>query len=196
MLDRATFATIIEDAPLVSIDLIVTDSGGQLLVGKRVNEPAKDAWFVPGGRIKKDETLPDALNRIASAELELSNITWEDKNVAGVFTHLYDTNALGIPDVTTHYVVIGYRLDAPHGFDIEKLPTASETKQSGFQPDRPRPQHSKFAWVKDPADADAFRWLFAYSPYHRIRPKTKYPAVLVFTADSDDRCLNKALIRP
>jgi prolyl oligopeptidase len=32
-----------------------------------------------------------------------------------------------------------------------------------------------------------FRALNAYSPYHRVRPRTKYPSVLVVSADSDDR---------
>lgn len=45
-------------------------------------------------------------------------------------------------------------------------------------------------WVDDygsPADEDAFATLFAYSPYHNIRPGEPYPAVLVMTADTDDR---------
>ena len=36
-------------------------------------------------------------------------------------------------------------------------------------------------------DADQFRWLYAYSPYHRVKPGTEYPAVLFMTADTDTR---------
>jgi prolyl oligopeptidase len=36
----------------------------------------------------------------------------------------------------------------------------------------------------DPAQ---FRALYAYSPYHNLKPGTKYPATLVTTADTDDR---------
>jgi prolyl oligopeptidase len=36
-------------------------------------------------------------------------------------------------------------------------------------------------------DAEAFRWLLAYSPLHNLRPGTKYPPTLVCTADTDDR---------
>jgi prolyl oligopeptidase len=39
----------------------------------------------------------------------------------------------------------------------------------------------------DPADAAAFQTLLAYSPYHNIRAGTSYPAILVTTADTDDR---------
>jgi prolyl oligopeptidase len=36
-------------------------------------------------------------------------------------------------------------------------------------------------------DAAQFRFLYAYSPYHRVREKTAYPAVLLTTAESDSR---------
>jgi prolyl oligopeptidase len=45
-------------------------------------------------------------------------------------------------------------------------------------------------WVDDygfPAKQDDFRRLLAYSPYHNIRSGTFYPAILVSTADTDDR---------
>ncbi len=45
-------------------------------------------------------------------------------------------------------------------------------------------------WVDDygsPEDPEEFRALYAYSPYHNIRPGTDYPSVLVTTADTDDR---------
>jgi prolyl oligopeptidase len=36
-------------------------------------------------------------------------------------------------------------------------------------------------------DADAFRWLYAYSPYHHVKDGTPYPAVLLTTGESDSR---------
>ncbi|MDQ4087087.1 MAG: prolyl oligopeptidase family serine peptidase [Pseudomonadota bacterium] len=45
-------------------------------------------------------------------------------------------------------------------------------------------------WVDDygyPDRPEDFRILRAYSPYHNIRAGTRYPAVLVTTADTDDR---------
>ncbi len=47
-----------------------------------------------------------------------------------------------------------------------------------------------WAWVDDYGSSDdrkGFKYLSAYSPYHNIKPGTKYPAVLVTTADHDDR---------
>ena len=36
-------------------------------------------------------------------------------------------------------------------------------------------------------DAEQFEFLYAYSPYHNLKPGTAYPATLVTTADHDDR---------
>jgi hypothetical protein len=45
------FAHIVGLVPLVSIDLIIRDANGNVLVALRTNEPAKGVYFVPGGRI-------------------------------------------------------------------------------------------------------------------------------------------------
>ena len=45
-------------------------------------------------------------------------------------------------------------------------------------------------WVDDYGSADdpeEFKALYAYSPHHNIKPGTEYPAVMVTTADTDDR---------
>ncbi len=45
-------------------------------------------------------------------------------------------------------------------------------------------------WVDDYGSAEnagEFQALLAYSPYHNLKPGTKYPATLVTTADTDDR---------
>lgn len=36
-------------------------------------------------------------------------------------------------------------------------------------------------------NADDFKVLYSYSPYHHVRPETQYPALLMLSADSDDR---------
>ena len=68
-LGREEFLEVVDRAPLVSIDLAVRDAKGRVLLGKRTNEPAKGCWFVPGGRIHKNERLDAAFRRICLDEL-------------------------------------------------------------------------------------------------------------------------------
>ncbi len=45
-------------------------------------------------------------------------------------------------------------------------------------------------WIPEygsPEKPEELRWLYAYSPYHRVRPGERYPAVYLFTAESDTR---------
>ena len=47
-----------------------------------------------------------------------------------------------------------------------------------------------WAWTSDYGSADnaeEFKALHAYSPYHNLKPGVRYPATLVTTADHDDR---------
>lgn len=127
-----TFKSIIQHTPLISIDLIVRNEAGEVLLGKRVNAPAKDYWFVPGGRVRKNETLDDAFVRLVKEELGIeSGIVRTDAKFLGVFEHFYDDCVFG-DDVSTHYVVLAYN------FNI------SNTANISFQ------QHEIFKWfLKD-----------------------------------------------
>ena len=52
-----------------------------------------------------------------------------------------------------------------------------------------------WAWASDYGtsdDPELFEALRAYSPYHNIRPGTRYPATLITTADHDDRVVGDA----
>ena len=56
--------------PIPCVDLLVTHEGSLLLM-LRNNEPAKDLWFTPGGRIFKNETLEEAVKRVLYEETGL-----------------------------------------------------------------------------------------------------------------------------
>ncbi len=105
MLNNEQFLRIVEATPLVSIDLVIHDGRGRVLLGLRRNRPAQHSWFVPGGRIWKNERVADALKRIARREI---GALPEHTRLLGVFDHLYEDNFLGAPGVSTHYVVLGY----------------------------------------------------------------------------------------
>lgn len=119
---------VIEKSPLISIDLIVRDFEGKILLGRRINEPAKGMWFVPGGRIRKNENLDDAFARISSFEIGIKYHRSQARFI-GVFEHKYNTNFLGTADIGTHYIVLAYEL----------RPTILPNKL-------PITQHNEFGW--------------------------------------------------
>jgi colanic acid biosynthesis protein WcaH len=59
--------------PLPCVDLLVTHKG-HLLLMLRNNEPRKDLWFTPGGRIHRNESLTEAVKRVLSEETGLQPI--------------------------------------------------------------------------------------------------------------------------
>ena len=119
-LDKVTFRTVVRSAPLVSIDLVVINSQGQVLLGQRTNRPAQGFWFVPGGRILKNEAMAAAFLRLSKAELGFAS-ELGDAEFLGVYEHFYTDNFSGT-DFSTHYVVLGYRL--VHDLDLNSLPDA------------------------------------------------------------------------
>ena len=55
-----------------------------------------------------------------------------------------------------------------------------------------RYQNSRIArlWIPEygsAEDAEQFRWLYAYSPYHRVRQGERYPATFLLAAEGDSR---------
>ena len=68
LLSPADFHTVVRLAPLVSVDLIIRNPQGEILLGLRANEPAKGFYFVPGGIVLKHERLRDAFTRILKRE--------------------------------------------------------------------------------------------------------------------------------
>jgi colanic acid biosynthesis protein WcaH len=103
------FARVVRLAPLVSIDLIIRDANQNVLVGLRTNEPAKGVYFVPGGCIRKDETIQNAFVRILESEIGC-RASFEDARFLGVFQHFYSTNRHGFSGYGTHYIVLAYEL--------------------------------------------------------------------------------------
>lgn len=110
VLNDEEFSKIVRFAPLVSIDLIIRDPDRKVLVGVRNNEPAKNFYFVPGGRIRKDETLEDAFARILTAETGCS-VDFNEARFLGVYQHMYPNNRFDHSGYGTHYVVLAYELN-------------------------------------------------------------------------------------
>jgi colanic acid biosynthesis protein WcaH len=117
------FYTLVQHTPLVSVDLICRDAQQRVLLGWRSNRPAQASWFVPGGRIRKDERVAQVLARLLQTELGLAPQHHSPPQFFGAFEHLYEDNAAAAPGWGTHYVVLAYELqlsaDAPLQADAQ-----------------------------------------------------------------------------
>jgi colanic acid biosynthesis protein WcaH len=122
-IDDALFRDIIENIPLVSLDLLVKRDGN-ILLGRRLNDPAKGYWFTIGGRILKNERIDSAISRITQDEL--GTLLDHPAEFVGVFEHLYDDS--NFEGVSTHYINLVYEVE----FDS--------------LPDLPRDQHDAYRW--------------------------------------------------
>ena len=110
LVPRAAFRTLVRWAPIVSIDLILLNAAGEVLLGYRTNRPARHRWFVPGGRVFKGERLDDALARIARRETGVA-VDPCKALFCGVYQHFYRNSVFGDSRrLPTHYVVLAYRI--------------------------------------------------------------------------------------
>lgn len=136
-LPAADFAAACAALPLVSVDLYVTlpvASQPCLLLGLRNNRPAQGWWFTPGGRVRKGETVPHALARVALEELGCALEHAQAPRLLGVWDHIYPDSAFN-PNAGTHYVNLAYTLALPC---LDEAPLPASTT--------PGAQHSQWRW--------------------------------------------------
>jgi len=124
MLDDQTFKTVVRSTPLISIDLLVKKDK-KILLGKRINKPAQGYLFSIGGRVYKNETINNAMMRIAKDELNIElKLT---PRFIGVFEHFYDDSIY--QDVSTHYVNLTYEIEIEEVLNL------------------PNEQHNQYQWL-------------------------------------------------
>jgi colanic acid biosynthesis protein WcaH len=113
MIEPNRYVDIIKDTTLVSADLLVINEE-RILLGRRLNEPAKDYLFNPGARIYKYETEEEALIRVAKTEVGLDLIEENNNNkykykidFLGNYNHTYNNNFKN-NRFGTHYLTHAY----------------------------------------------------------------------------------------
>ena len=121
-------STVVRLVPMVSIDLIVRNARGQVLLGLRINEPAKGFYFVPGSMIRKGERLREAFARTLKDETGLT-ADFATARLLGVYEHFYDKNRFGEAGYGTHYVVLGY---AARVADVSALARDNQHSELGW----------------------------------------------------------------
>lgn len=131
-LDGNTWKNCIKSMPVFGIDLIVFTKEKGILMGKRKNNPAKDSFFVPGGRVYKNEQRSEAFSRILKTETGLS-INFERSKFIGIFEHFYNVTYWSNEE-STHYIIEARFIDI-----------SNQVNQLNIDMDE---QHVSFKWFK------------------------------------------------
>ena len=146
ILSSGQHLSLIRNAPLIAIDLVVKNEKNQVLVGLRKNLPAANTWFVPGGRIQKGERIEDGFKRVTKDELGI-DMAYNKNDIIGVFEHIYDENYYMESGISTHYVVIA-------------IAVRTRVNLVGL----PRKQHRDWAWLSEPGR------FYGYDTHENVKP--------------------------
>ena len=111
---------VVDLTPLISFDFVIRNRCNQVLLGKRVNAPARGYWFVPGGRVLKNEPISTAFLRLTEIELGVAYPVSAARYL-GLYQHFYPDSIFG-DEVSTHYLVNAFEWVIDHALDA--LPEA------------------------------------------------------------------------
>jgi colanic acid biosynthesis protein WcaH len=133
--------TIVRHVPIVAVDLVVRHEGGVVL-GRRTTPPARGEWFVPGGRLRKGESIDDAVDRLAREELGVEVAVGRR---LGAYEHRWDESEFD--DVATkQYVPVGVVV-RPRGDDF--VPDDQHAELRVFDPPFPDFHPHVEAYLRD-----------------------------------------------
>jgi colanic acid biosynthesis protein WcaH len=155
MLPLNLFKLALEHLPLFAIDLLIINEQNEILLGKRVNAPAKGYWFVPGGRVFKNESLSDAFGRITKAELGIE-LPYVNASLIGLYDHFYSDSVIS-DDISTHYINAAHVIKT--NFLLKELPNL---------------QHADYRWVAvHELDSDPDVHLYSKVFLHELKEHLK-----------------------
>ena len=112
------YKDIIKSVPILCVDVVVRIKGSYLLVRRR-EEPLKDVFWVPGGRVFLEETLDDAAWRKLAGEVGIKR--WGELKKIGLYEDIFEESSLGKHAYHTLSVVFQYDLNTlPSTINIDR----------------------------------------------------------------------------
>ena len=131
-LSEEIWRTCVNSIPIFGIDMIIFSRKNGVLMGRRINNPARGKLFVPGGRVYKNERIRDAFNRILLSETGLT-FPFEKSTSLGLYEHFYDVTTWSTIECSTHYIIEGRLIEV----DPENIKPKINLNE----------QHSNFEWI-------------------------------------------------
>jgi ADP-ribose pyrophosphatase YjhB (NUDIX family) len=145
---QALYDQITKYMPIVSVEAIIISNGATLFL-RRNNHPAKGEWWFPGGRIRKGESLLQALQREVKEETGLeitshklidvySRVFPERHDIAIVFLCKCGKGNVKLNDEHSEYRFSKTAPDNLHRFMAETIRDALETLNDTTYKKRPQ----------------------------------------------------------
>lgn len=130
------FVDAINNFPILCVDILVSYQGKYVLV-KRKEEPMKDAYWVIGGRVNRNETLKNAAKRKLSEELApLDSFDIHTLRMIGTYEDQYDEHRSDKLQGKYHTVAIVFEIELLDTAKILLDTTSSDWGLFKFPPER------------------------------------------------------------
>jgi len=127
-LSQEEFEKSFENVPRVAVNLIVTDLDGRVLLARRNIPPCEGDWHFPGSFVLKNESISEALKRVAKNEFGMDLAEEMDLKLLGNFD---DING----DPRGHVIDMAYGIQIS---DVSKTVATKENIEIGFFDKLPR----------------------------------------------------------
>lgn len=103
LIEKNLYYQILHNMPIICVDAVIVNKEGKILFLKRDNEPAKNEWWFPGGRLLKNERLEDAILRKVKEE---TNIDANIDKFLGTTETIFNTGPNNIPVHTVNFTYL------------------------------------------------------------------------------------------
>ena len=93
MIPEKLYREIISVLPILTVDIVIRNEAGQVLLARRKNEPIKGHWWVIGGRILSGESARKACIR---KTFEETGLKIDEIKFLGFYEDVFNKNAFDI----------------------------------------------------------------------------------------------------
>ena len=108
-INKILYAQILDAIPVFTVDIVIFNpEKNKVLLFKRENEPLKNIYYTPGGRVNKNEKLNDAIIRKSKEELGL-NIEINKLQYCGIIEEFFENSNFDGVSNGTHHINILYK---------------------------------------------------------------------------------------
>jgi len=104
-ISQQLYNQILEVMPIPCVDVCIVNQQNQILLIRRKDEPEKNMWWVPGGRVFKGEMMKDTAKRKA---LEETGINCEVSHIIHTAETVFSTGPNNIPVHSVNVCYLAY----------------------------------------------------------------------------------------